>query len=264
MHAFDDQHFDLGRDELADDGDVGWTFAAAIEGSASWVEQEWRATLTPAEASLLRDEELSFDPGGLFSLDLGFLIYQTSVYDAGRIWIDRLVAEAGITAIDDVLINGAPSSEVVSMPLNAANLDPIEVASPAVDGEVLWEGRGGRALIAALTFLTDPGQIAATGWGGDAITVYRDRNGSACLRWDVVGDTARDTNELFEELSRWGIGVGGTRWNGGWQGPHRPLRLRSTALDEGNDGRALFTGEGLEGIGDPLCLATMPEDGFLH
>jgi len=210
VHAFDDQHFDLGRDELADDGDVGWTFAAAIEGSASWVEQEWRATLTPAEASLLRDEELSFDPGGLFSLDLGFLIYQTSVYDAGRIWIDRLVAEVGITAIDDVLINGAPSSEVVSMPLNAANLDPIEVASPAVDGEVLWEGRGGRALIAALTFLTDPGQIAATGWGGDAITVYRDRNGSACLRWDVVGDTARDTNELFEELSRWGIGVGGT------------------------------------------------------
>ena len=38
VHAFDDQHFDLSRDELAEDGDVGWAFAAAAEGSASYVE----------------------------------------------------------------------------------------------------------------------------------------------------------------------------------------------------------------------------------
>ena len=96
------------------------------------------------------------------------------------------------------------------MPLDAVNLDPVDVAWPTVDGDVLWEGRGGRALIAALTFVADPDQIAATGWGGDAITVSRDRTGAACLRWDVVGDTKRDTNELLDALRRWVIGIGGS------------------------------------------------------
>jgi len=210
VHAFDDQHFDLDRDELRVDGDVGWAFAAAIEGSASFVEQAWRATLTPEEAGELEAEELRFDFGDFLTLDLGFLVYETSVYETGRTWIERRIAQEGIAAIDDAVINGAPSSEVVTLPLDAVNLDPVDVVAPTVDGEVLWEGRGGRALIAALTFLTDPEQIAATGWGGDAITVYRDRNGAACLRWDVVGDTKRDTNELLDALRRWVIGIGGS------------------------------------------------------
>lgn len=38
VHAFDDQHFNLDRDDAAQDGDAGWTFGAAAEGSASYVE----------------------------------------------------------------------------------------------------------------------------------------------------------------------------------------------------------------------------------
>ncbi len=210
VHAFDDQHFDLDRDELSDDGDAGWTFGAAVEGSASWVEEAWRATLSPDEASELLEEELSFDTGDIFSLDFGFLIYQTSVYEAGRVWLDRRVVDEGIAAIDDALINGAPSSEVVMMALDAPNLDPIDVVSPAVDGEVLWQGRGGQALIAALTFLADPSETAAIGWGGDAMTVYVDSDGSSCLRWDLVGATAIETSEIFEELGRWVSAIDGT------------------------------------------------------
>ena len=210
VHAFDDQHFDLDRDELSVDGDLGWTFGAAVEGSASWVEEAWRATLTPDEASTLLKEELEFDTGDIFSLDFGFLIYQTSVYEAGREWLDRRVEAEGLAAIDDALANGAPSSEVVAMPIDASNLDPVDVATPAVDGEVLWEGRGGRALIAALTFLTDPTENAATGWGGDAMTVYRNAEGAACLRWDLVGDTSDDTAEIFDELGRWVTAIDGT------------------------------------------------------
>jgi len=166
--------------------------------------------VAPGEAGELEAEELRFDFGDFLTLDLGFLVYETSVYETGRTWIERRIAQEGIAAIDDAVINGAPSSEVVTLPLDAVNLDPVDVVAPTVDGEVLWEGRGGRALIAALTFLTDPEQIAATGWGGDAITVYRDRNGAACLRWDVVGDTKRDTNELLDALRRWVIGIGGS------------------------------------------------------
>lgn len=210
VHAFDDQHFDLDRDELSADGDAGWTFGAAVEGSASWVEEAWRATLSPEDASQLREEELGFDTGDIFTLDFGFLIYQTSVYEAGRVWLDRRVAVEGLAAIDDALANGAPSSEVVTMPLDAPDLDPIDVAAPGVDGEVLWEGRGGRALIAALTFLTDSTETAATGWGGDAMTVYRNTDGAECLRWDLVGDTVRDTTEIFEELGRWVRAIDGS------------------------------------------------------
>lgn len=210
VHAFDDQHFDLDRNELSDDGDAGWTFGAAVEGSASWVEEAWRVTLTTDEASELLEEELSFDTGDIFSLDFGFLVYQTSVYEAGRVWLDRRVVDEGIAAIDDALINGAASSEVVMMALDAPNLDPIDVVSPAVDGEVLWQGRGGQALIAALTFLAEQSETAAIGWGGDAMTVYYDSEGLACLRWDLVGDTAIDTSEIFEELGRWVTAIGGT------------------------------------------------------
>lgn len=209
VHAFDDQHFDLDRDELSQDGDAGWSFTAAVEGSASWVEEAWRDTLSPKEAAALQVEELSFDPGDIFSLDFGFLIYETSVYEAGRTWLDRRVATEGLAALDDALTNGAPSSEAVVEPLSAPGLEPVEVPFPAVEGEVLWRGRGGRALVAALTFLTDPDEVGATGWGGDAITVYRSADGAECLRWDLVGDTPADTTELLIELDRWAKAVGG-------------------------------------------------------
>ena len=100
-----------------EDGDVGWTFLAAVEGSASWVEEAWKATLTAEEAAALQAEALDLDPGDLFSLDFGFLIYQTSVYEAGREWLDARIETEGVAAIDDALVNGAASSEAVLRPL---------------------------------------------------------------------------------------------------------------------------------------------------
>ena len=78
------------------------------------------------------------------------------------------------------------------------------------NGEVLWQGRGGQSLIEALTFFTDPAQVAATGWGGDAMTVYLDESGAECLRWDLVGDTDAHTAEIFDGLAEWAAGVDGT------------------------------------------------------
>lgn len=210
VHALDDQHYDLDREELREDGDAGWVFGAAVEGSASWVEEAWRATLSSEQAAALQAEELSIDPGDIFSLDVGFLIYQTSVYDAGREWLDARIRGEGLAAIDDALTNGAPSSEVVLQPLGSPALEPVELAFPTVEGAVVWQGRGGQALIAALTFLADPSEVAATGWGGDALTVYLDADGAECLRWDLVGDTEADTAELFDALGRWAVDVGGT------------------------------------------------------
>ncbi len=209
VHAFDDQHFDLNRDEAAEDGDAGWVFAAAAEGSATYVEDLWREQLSDAEQDELRAEEFSFDPGDIFSLDFGFLIYQTSVYDAGNQWLDRRIATEGVAAIDDALVNPPASSEIVLEPADAPDLDPVPVPFPEVDGEVLWQGTGGQALVSALTFLGDSDGEISRGWGGDAITVYLDADGDECLRWDLVADSAADAAELSAGLATWAADVGG-------------------------------------------------------
>lgn len=208
VHAFDDQHFDLDRDDAAQDGDAGWTFAAAAEGSATYVEDLWRDTLSADEQAELSVEELSFDPGDIFSLDLGFLIYQTSVYDYGNEWLRRRIDTDGLDAIDDALVNPAATSEMVIEPLDAPGLDRIDVAVPAVEGQVLWEGTGGQALVEALTLANGGGAAVAQGWGGDAITVYLDDNGDECLRWDLAADSVTDGAELLAGLEQWARRVG--------------------------------------------------------
>ncbi|MEM8707249.1 MAG: hypothetical protein AAGE98_12380 [Actinomycetota bacterium] len=208
VHAFDDQHFDLDRVELGSDSDASWAFIAAVEGSASYVEDLWRDSLSAEEQRALDREEASFEAGDIFSLDFGFLIYQTSVYEYGQTWLERRIETEGVAAIDDAVINGAPSSEVVIEPLDSPALDIVSVAAPEVDGDVIWQGDGGQALIDALLFTTDFTREAARGWGGDAITVYADAADRACLRWDIAMDSAADRDELVTALDPWAREVG--------------------------------------------------------
>lgn len=208
VHAFDDQHFDLARDELTSDSDASWAFGAAVEGSASYVEDLWRDGLSAEQERSLAREEASFEVGDIFSLDFGFLIYQTSVYEYGQTWLERRIESEGVAAIDDAVINGAPSSEVVIEPLGAPALDIVPVAYPEVDGEIIWQGDGGQALIEALLFTTDFTREAARGWGGDAITVYLDAADRECLRWDIATDSPTDRDELVTAFDPWAREVG--------------------------------------------------------
>ena len=207
VHAFDDQHFDLDRDEAAEDGDAGWTFVAAAEGSATYVEDLWKESLTADERAALQAEEFSFDPGDIFSLDLGFLIYQTSVYDYGNTWLRRLIDIDGVAAIDAALTDPPATSEMVIEPLDAPSLEPVDVSTPEVDGEVVWEGTGGQALVDALTFVTNQDGEVSRGWGGDAIVVYLDADGNECLRWDLATDSVTDAAELLAGLEAWAAGA---------------------------------------------------------
>ena len=209
VHAFDDQHFDLDRDDAAVDGDRGWTFGAAAEGSASYVEEAWKATLSADERAALAREEGSLDPGELITLDIGFLLYQLSVYEDGRDWLARRIEVEGIGAIDDALTTPAETSEQVIEPLDAPNREPVEVPFPDVDGEVLWQGTGGQALVAAVTGLSDPLGEVSSGWGGDAITVYRNAAGAECLVWDLAADSVTDAAELLRGLDVWTDATGG-------------------------------------------------------
>ncbi|MEM9467381.1 MAG: hypothetical protein AAGA90_18550, partial [Actinomycetota bacterium] len=237
VHAFDDQHFDLDRDDAAEDGDGGWTFVAAAEGSATYIEDLWVESLSAGEQSDLTAEELSFDPGDVFSLDFGFLVYQTSPYDYGNAWLRRRIDTEGVAAIDDALVNPPATSEVVIEPLDAPGLERIDVATPEVDGEVLWEGTGGQALVEALTFITDRSGAAARGWGGDAIVVYLDADGNECLRWDLAADSVTDAAELLAGLDDWAGDVGGDGTSLGELGRvGRSAGAAEAALDEAEEG----------------------------
>ncbi len=203
VHAFDDQHFGLDRPELSTDGDAAWAFTAAVEGSATVIEDLWRDSLSAADQAELAAEEAVFEVGDIFSLDFGFLLYQTAVYDYGNTWLNGRIAEEGISAVDDAVANPAVSSEaVIELP---GTVDPaiIDVSFPDVDGEVLWQGSGGQALIEAITFAVGGTPDTASGWGGDALSVYRDPGGRECLRWDIVMDTPRDLDELDEGIAGW-------------------------------------------------------------
>ncbi|NDH24239.1 MAG: hypothetical protein EBY49_09910, partial [Actinobacteria bacterium] len=208
VHAFDDQHFALDRPELSGDGDAAWTFTAAVEGSATVIEELWRDSLSAAEQTQLAAEEATFEVGDIFSLDVGFLLYQTAVYDHGNTWLNRRMSEEGISAIDDAVANPAASSETVIEAPGTVDLAIVDVPVPDVDGEVLWQGTGGQALLEALTVAVGGTPGTASGWGGDALSVYRDSGGRECLRWIIAMDTPRDRKELRVGLDQWAAGVG--------------------------------------------------------
>jgi len=207
VHAFDDQHFDLDRPELSAEGDAAWAFTAAVEGSATVIEELWRDSLSAAEQTQLAAEEATFEVGDIFSLDVGFLLYQTAVYDYGNTWLNRRIAEEGISAIDDAVANPASSSEAVIETPGTVDLAIVDVPVPDVDGEVLWQGTGGQALLEAITVAVGGTPDTASGWGGDALSVYRDFGGRECLRWIIAMDTPRDRKELRAGLDQWAAGV---------------------------------------------------------
>ncbi|MEC7506012.1 MAG: hypothetical protein VX510_04290 [Actinomycetota bacterium] len=208
VHAFDDQHFDLDRPELSVDGDAAWAFTAAVEGSATVIEDLWRDSLSAAEQARLAAEEAAFEVGELFSLDVGFLLYQTAVYDHGNTWLNQRIAEEGISAIDDAIAHPAASSEAVIEAPGTVDLSIVDVPFPDVDGEVMWQGSGGQALIEAITVAVGGTPDTASGWGGDALSVYRDSGDRECLRWTIAMDTPRDHKELRVGLDQWAAVVG--------------------------------------------------------
>ena len=168
----------------------------------------WRDSLSAAEQARLAAEEAAFEVGDIFSLDFGFLLYQTAVYDYGNTWLNRRIAEEGISAIDDAVANPASSSEAVIEAPGTVDLAIVDVPVPDVDGEVLWQGTGGQALLEAITVAVGGTPDTASGWGGDALSVYRDSGGRECLRWIIAMDTPRDRKELRAGLDQWAAGVG--------------------------------------------------------
>ena len=214
VHALEDQRFELFRPEYDDRTDeLPWTFSAVVEGSASHIESQWVSALSADDQQALELEELSFGDDSMFDeFSIAFLVSELAVYWDGEEFVAAVIADEGMEAIDGLLVEPPATSEQVLRPELWPDEAPLEVAVPSVDGDLVYEGAGGQALIEALlTEIAPPGDIerVANGWGGDTFVAYRDE-GRSCLRWDLRADSPTDLDELEAGLGQWVDTFGGS------------------------------------------------------
>lgn len=206
-HAFDDQHFDLDRPEYDDRTDeIAWGFRAVAEGSASWVEAEWKSTLSAAEEDELFREELAFgDPGIFDQFELSFLLLELSPYEYGESFVEHLIDSDGNDALDEALEDPPITSEqVISPDRYDADEGPIDLAPPPADGEVQYSGLGGQVLIDSL--FTGVGVVRDFEWGGDHLVVWT-AEGRSCMRWDVQAESG-STERVERAFDDWAERIG--------------------------------------------------------
>ena len=210
VHALDDQWFELHRPEYDDrDDEIGFGFSAVVEGNAERISEQYVSSLSPEERAAAQREEL--EAAG--SIDLGsfppFLIQSViAPYVLGPTLVEVVMSVDGQDGLDAAFENPPLTSEQVMWPDRyLADDQPIVVAAPSADGEIVDEGAFGALalqLMLAEIIGFDPARQAAEGWGGDWYVAWEDGE-TTCVRAEFVGDTATDTSEIADALTQWEI-----------------------------------------------------------
>lgn len=211
VHALDDQHFELHREQYEERKDeIATGFTAVVEGNARRIEQEWLDAQPEDVREQAGAEERAFAEGIDVDAFPEILLFEIGApYELGKIFVDAIVGERGDRAVDAALEDPPTTSEqVLFPPLYTAREPRIEVPPPPADGELVDDGVVG-ALFWFGLFTTGDTTIppqdafaAIQGWGGDWAVTWMDGD-AACARVDVVGDTQEDTDELEEALRAW-------------------------------------------------------------
>lgn len=209
VHALEDQHFGLDRDEYADrEDEISWAFSALIEGSARVIENRYRSTYTASEL----DEENAARRAiprsvSLAEFESSFLELQFGRYNYGTTLANELWADGGSAAVDRAFQSPPSSSEQVLKPeLYVGRVTPdAPLSAPPADGVVFEEGVWGEAAWAAI--LSDSDSLAgalrvADGWGGDWFVAWRDGS-QTCVRIDVSADSANELGEYENAIDEW-------------------------------------------------------------
>ncbi len=201
-HAFDDQWFDIGREQVDDEAAYGFT--AVVEGNASRLDQLWVASLDAEDRALHaqqeRDAITDADLAIFASLPEVARLLQASPYVDGLTYVADLAAEGGEDAVDEALTTPPTSSEEVLHPGVDRAIDlEIVVPIPAVDAgvEPLEDGRLGELLVRLWL-----GRVAADGWGGDRYVSWR-AGSASCIRVDLITDSAADQEDLEGAVEAW-------------------------------------------------------------
>ena len=209
-HAFDDQWFDLDRDDFLDD-DAEYGFTAVVEGNARRVEDQWRAELDPSRQSQLQVEEFSAlsaqDLLRYLSLPPILQQLQLSPYTEGASYVGQLASAGGEASVDQALTAPPQSSEEILHPETGRTADPeVIVAQPLAGGTAVNQGRLGEVTIGFWL-----GGTAAAGWGGDNYVAWRDGRDRSCIAVDLAADSPADLDQIDAAARSWVASQPGVR-----------------------------------------------------
>lgn len=218
-HALDDQHFELDRPQYDDaetgdhDGDglpdeITFGFSAVVEGNATYVEDAYVETFTDEEQEQYDEEQMEM--GGDLPDVPEFLLQEVSLpYLLGPLLIGDLYDEGGQERVDAAFAEPPSTSEGVYHPEKFIDGETaVEVPKPEADPgtEVVWSdesfGEVATMMLLLLELDADTALEASEGWGGDRIVTWRDGDRS-CVRANLVGDTAKDTEQLHLAWTEW-------------------------------------------------------------
>ena len=209
-HALDDQRFDLNRPQYdtADD-EISFGFTALAEGNAKRVEDAYRASMSPADQASATAEEHKLGLSGVASLaklSVSLLQLEYAPYDYGEPFVKAVLANGGQAALDRVFADPPHTSEQVIDPTKYfAKEGRRNVSPPKADGTVFKSGVFGEIVLQMMltsAVSSKVAETAATGWAGDWFVAWRESN-RVCLRADFVMDTAKDSTELRDALTKW-------------------------------------------------------------
>jgi hypothetical protein len=219
-HALDDQHYDLDRPELSK-GNTGAdeAFQFLVEGTARWVENQYRKSLSKANRKQLDKEELAIgltpdqlklflDP--TYSRAVPFLMtLLLAPYEVGNSMIDDLVRSKGVGAIEEAFKNPPTTVEQAAhLAKYLSKEKELPVGRPPVDGgKTLDQGSFGQSALSALfislqTLGDTTLQPEVDGWGGDRYVTFS-KASNVCIRIDVRMDNETSKKRLEKGLQNW-------------------------------------------------------------
>lgn len=212
VHALDAQHIDL-QELIADmeayaenqNFEAVTAMRSVIEGRATAVQQRWMFANAPAIMA-----------GGLTERDMGvaaemppsLIIELQLAYTFGA-----QMVEAGGGAAETWHLYDTPpaSSELVLFPDTPADEPIVEVASPAVDGPVIFDAEFGASdlFVWLLGENASPGPeviyptlSAVDGWAGGQATLSGDDT-ETCIAISLVADSPGDLTEMVTTVTSW-------------------------------------------------------------
>lgn len=208
-HALQDQHFELHRPKLHDaDDERSLGFDGLVEGDAERIADAYRRSLSAEERKAAEREQV--DQSAALAMAAGdiprvLIDILTFPYAVGPSFVEAVHA-VGPDRLDAAFADPPATSEHLLHPDRYLAGDArVDVEPPAADGEVLDQGvLGELGLLLVLQDAVAASDLfpAVEGWGGDWYVAWTEGD-AACIRAQIVMDTADDGRELRSALEAW-------------------------------------------------------------
>ncbi|MBM3695326.1 MAG: hypothetical protein FJW79_05270 [Actinobacteria bacterium] len=210
VHALADQHFGMSAtlDELVETGRYHEAAAlqALAEGDATYFQMVFLQGLTADEQVQALLESFEADTSVLDSLPDWFAEDLTFPYEWGFRFVEHLVEDGGIAAVDQAYLLLPTTVEQIMHPIAYLSREParpVALPATALEGYQIHEEGGFGEWNLMLYLLGGVGDgdatVAAAGWGGDAYRLHW--NGTeVAFAYLYEGDTPRDAEELAAAL----------------------------------------------------------------